>query len=39
MDRNHGNAMANILLKNHSYLYSLRSDREPKQKILTLNAE
>ena len=40
MGRNQaGNALANVLFKNHSYLYSPRSEREPKENILKLNAE
>ena len=39
MDANDGNAMVNILFKNQSCLYSPRSEREPKQKILKLSAE
>ena len=37
MGRNHGNAVANILFKTHSYLYSPCLEREPKQKILKLS--
>ena len=39
MDGNDGNAMVNILFKNQSCLYSPRSEREPKQKMLKLSAE
>ena len=40
MYSNHaGNVMANLLFKNCSYLYSPRLEREPKQKILKLNAD
>ena len=37
MDKKHGNILANILTKNHVNLYSLRSAKEPKQKILKLS--
>ena len=39
MDGNDGNAMVNILFKNQRCLYSPRSEREPKQKMLKLSAE
>ena len=40
IDRNHArNVMANIFFKNRSYLYSPCLEREPKKKILKINAD
>ena len=36
MQRKHGMIMANVLFKNYCYLYSPRSEKEPKQKNLKL---
>ena len=39
IDRNHGSAVANIILKNHSYLYFVHFERELKSKILKPGAD
>ena len=37
MNRKHGVILSNMFLKNHCSLYSPRSEKEPKQKILKLS--
>ena len=39
MERSNGLSFSNILLKNHCLLYSPRSGKEPKQKVLKLSSE